>query len=87
MNKVWIIDDDRSIRWVLEKALSRESIPYCSFGSASEALDQLEHGGQPPAVMLSDIRMPGTSGLELLQKVKLRHAQVLDGADAGQQQR
>ena len=76
MNKVWIIDDDRSIRWVLEKALSRESIPYCSFGSASEALDQLEHGGQPPAVMLSDIRMPGTSGLELLQKVKLRHAQV-----------
>ena len=76
MNNVWIIDDDRSIRWVLEKALSREDIPYRSFSSASEALDELEHANQPPAVMLSDIRMPGESGLDLLQKVKARHAQL-----------
>ena len=76
MNKVWIVDDDRSIRWVLEKALSREDIPYRSFGSATEALAELDHSSQPPAVMLSDIRMPGASGLELLQKVKLRHAQL-----------
>ncbi len=76
MNKVWIIDDDRSIRWVLEKALSREDIPFRSFDSATEALAELDHSSQPPAVMLSDIRMPGASGLELLQKVKLRHAQL-----------
>ena len=76
MNKVWIIDDDRSIRWVLEKALSREDIPHRSFSSASEALEELDRSGQPPAVMLSDIRMPGESGLDLLQKVKERHAQL-----------
>ena len=76
MNKVWIIDDDRSIRWVLEKALSREDIPCRSFGSATEALAELDQCSQPPAVILCDIRMPGASGLELLQKVKLRHAQL-----------
>ena len=41
MNPVWIIDDDRSIRWVLEKALAREDIPYKTFGSADEALEAL----------------------------------------------
>ena len=76
MNNVWIIDDDRSIRWVLEKALSREDIPFRSFSSASEALETLEHTNQPPAVMLSDIRMPGESGLDLLQKVKAAHPQL-----------
>jgi len=76
MNNVWIIDDDRSIRWVLEKALSREDIPFRSFSSASEALETLEHTSQPPAVMLSDIRMPGESGLDLLQKVKVAHPQL-----------
>jgi two-component system nitrogen regulation response regulator GlnG len=76
MNTVWIIDDDRSIRWVLEKALGREDIAYLSFSSASEALAALDHSGSPPAVMISDIRMPGESGLELLQKVKERHAQL-----------
>jgi two-component system nitrogen regulation response regulator GlnG len=69
MNPVWIIDDDRSIRWVLEKALAREDIPSKSFGSADEALSALNHG-EVPRVLVSDIRMPGTSGLDLLKLVK-----------------
>ncbi|HQV07717.1 MAG TPA: response regulator, partial [Thauera sp.] len=73
MNDVWIIDDDRSIRWVLEKALGREGIHHASFSSASDALAELERTPQPPAVLLSDIRMPGESGLDLLQKVKAGH--------------
>ena len=76
MNDVWIIDDDRSIRWVLEKALGREGIHHASFSSASDALAELERTPSPPAVLLSDIRMPGESGLDLLQKVKARHPQL-----------
>jgi len=72
MNPVWIIDDDRSIRWVLEKALGRESIPVKCFGSADEALAALDHG-QRPQVLVSDIRMPGRSGLDLLRYVKTHH--------------
>jgi len=71
---VWIIDDDRSIRWVLEKALLRENIPCMTFNAASEALRELERS-QPSAV-LSDIRMPGVSGLELLQQLKERLPKV-----------
>ncbi|MFZ5508898.1 MAG: response regulator, partial [Pseudomonadota bacterium] len=76
MNPVWIIDDDRSIRWVLEKALAREEIPYKSFASAAEALAALDAGTPRPQVLLSDIRMPGESGLALLQKVKARFPQL-----------
>ena len=76
MNDVWIIDDDRSIRWVLEKALGREGIHHASFSSASDALAELESTPHPPAVLLSDIRMPGESGLDLLQKVKVGHPQL-----------
>ena len=72
MKTVWIVDDDRSIRWVLEKALSRENIPHESFSSANEALDALDNAPVPPSVLISDIRMPGESGLDLLQKVKAR---------------
>ncbi|MBS4018825.1 MAG: nitrogen regulation protein NR(I) [Dechloromonas sp.] len=76
MKPVWIVDDDRSIRWVLEKTLSREGIPFESFASASEAISSLEGGCEPPQVLMSDIRMPGQSGLELLQEVKTRHPGV-----------
>jgi two-component system nitrogen regulation response regulator GlnG len=69
MNPVWIVDDDRSIRWVFEKALAREEIPFKSFSSANEAMAALEVG-QLPRVLVSDIRMPGQSGLELLKHVK-----------------
>ena len=71
MKPVWIIDDDRSIRWVFEKALAREGIPFKTFAAAQEALDALERGA--PQVLVSDIRMPGTSGLDLLQVVGQRH--------------
>src|SRR5262249_17732244 len=74
MNPVWIVDDDRSIRWVFEKALSREGIAYSSFESAKEALSALADG--PPQVLVSDIRMPGPSGMELLQAVKEKHPAV-----------
>jgi len=67
---VWVVDDDRSIRWVFEKALTREGIPFKTFAQTSDALAELDQG--PPQVLVSDIRMPGTSGLELLQAVKQR---------------
>ncbi|MFN3987918.1 MAG: nitrogen regulation protein NR(I) [Rhodocyclaceae bacterium] len=73
MNTVWIVDDDRSIRWVLEKALSRENITHQSFTSASDALSALESCAQLPKVLVSDIRMPGESGLDLLKQVKAIH--------------
>jgi two-component system, NtrC family, nitrogen regulation response regulator GlnG len=69
MNPVWIVDDDRSIRWVLEKALAREDIPCKSYASANEAKSALE-SGQVPQVLLSDVRMPGDSGLDLLHHIK-----------------
>ena len=72
MKPVWIVDDDKSIRWVLEKTLSREQTPFKSFASATEALAQLDAGTEPPQVLVSDIRMPGESGLDLLRKVKER---------------
>ncbi len=72
MKPVWIVDDDKSIRWVLEKTLAREQLPFKSFASASEALAQLDIGGDLPQVLVSDIRMPGESGLALLKQFKLR---------------
>ena len=69
-NPVWIIDDDRSIRWVFEKALAREGIAHRTFGAAQEALEQLP--GETPDVVVSDIRMPGVSGLELMRELKSR---------------
>jgi two-component system nitrogen regulation response regulator GlnG len=71
MKPIWIVDDDRSIRWVLEKALARENLPCKLFGGAQEVLDELEHDA--PQVLVSDIRMPGASGIDLLRAVKTRH--------------
>jgi two-component system nitrogen regulation response regulator GlnG len=68
---VWIVDDDRSIRWVLEKALAREGIPYKTFASAYEVLQALALSR--PQVLVSDIRMPGESGLALLSKARERY--------------
>jgi len=74
MKPVWVIDDDRSIRWVFEKALTREGIPFKTFGLAQDALTALE--SDTPQVLVSDIRMPGTSGLEVLQNVKQKHPEL-----------
>jgi two-component system, NtrC family, nitrogen regulation response regulator GlnG len=74
MKPVWIIDDDRSIRWVFEKALARENIEFKTFSSAREALSALNE--ETPQVVVSDIRMPGESGIELLQRAKERYANL-----------
>ena len=74
MRAVWIVDDDRSIRWVLEKALAREGIAYKTFSSAYEVLQAL--AVSQPQVLVSDIRMPGESGISLLSKVKERYPTI-----------
>jgi two-component system nitrogen regulation response regulator GlnG len=74
MKPVWVVDDDRSIRWVFEKALSREGIPFKTFGLAEDAIVALDRDA--PQVLVSDIRMPGTSGLELLQNAKERYPEL-----------
>jgi two-component system, NtrC family, nitrogen regulation response regulator GlnG len=71
MKPIWIVDDDRSIRWVLEKALARENLPCRAFGAAQEVLAELDRAS--PQVLVSDIRMPGESGIELLRTVKRKH--------------
>ncbi|MBU0499707.1 MAG: nitrogen regulation protein NR(I) [Gammaproteobacteria bacterium] len=71
MNKVWIIDDDRSIRWVLEKALQKGEMATTSFSNGADVLTALER--EQPDVILSDIRMPGMDGLTLLNRIKIRH--------------
>ena len=78
MKPIWIVDDDQSIRFVLEKALLRENLPTRSFTNPQEVLKALaqcaEH--ELPQVLVSDIRMPGSSGLNLLEKVKAQLPQV-----------
>lgn len=72
MKPIWIVDDDQSIRFVLEKALLREDLPTRSFTNPREVLAALEIATEEdgPQILVSDIRMPGGSGLDLLEKVK-----------------
>lgn len=72
MKPIWIVDDDQSIRFVLEKALLRDNLPTRSFSNPQDVLAALADGPdeQGPQVLVSDIRMPGGSGLDLLDKVK-----------------
>ena len=65
---VWIVDDDESIRWVLEKGLSEKDLKVETFESAHQVLKKLDQ--ETPGVILTDIKMPGTSGLVLLDQVK-----------------
>jgi len=74
MQSVWIIDDDRSIRWVLEKALTRAGIEFKSFATADDALREL--GVSLPQAVVSDIRMPGSSGLDFLQVLHQHHSLI-----------
>lgn len=71
MKKVWVVDDDRSIRWVLERALKKADIPCQVFENADDVLEGLKTA--VPSVLVSDIRMPGKNGLELLTLVKERY--------------
>jgi two-component system nitrogen regulation response regulator GlnG len=71
MKPIWIVDDDQSIRFVLEKALAREDLPVRSFTNPRDVLTALEDDA--PQVLVSDIRMPGGSGIDLLTKVKARY--------------
>jgi len=71
---VWIVDDDRSIRWVLEKALQQEGIATQSFDSADGVLARLAR--QQPDVIISDIRMPGASGLEMLAQIRKQYPRL-----------
>ncbi|MDM7942552.1 MAG: nitrogen regulation protein NR(I) [Hydrogenophaga sp.] len=72
MKPIWIVDDDQSIRFVLEKALLRENLPTRSFTNPQDVLKALidTPESEGPQILVSDIRMPGGSGLELLEKVK-----------------
>jgi two-component system, NtrC family, nitrogen regulation response regulator GlnG len=74
MKPIWIVDDDQSIRFVLEKALLREDLPTRSFTNPREVLAALETATEDdgPQILVSDIRMPGGSGLDLLEKVKAK---------------
>ncbi|MES2017164.1 MAG: nitrogen regulation protein NR(I) [Pseudomonadota bacterium] len=71
MKPIWIVDDDASIRWVLEKALARENLATRSFANVRDVMAALKT--DTPQVLVSDIRMPGESGLDLLQTVKADH--------------
>ena len=66
-SKICVIDDDRSIRFVLEKALEGAGMQVASYASADTALSAISK--QEPAVILTDIRMPGMDGLELLERI------------------
>ena len=70
-NNVWVVDDDNSIRWVLEKALSQTGLQISSFASGDEASERLAH--EQPDVIISDIRMPGIDGFELLKRINSRY--------------
>ena len=65
---VWVVDDDSSIRWVLERALAGAGLTCTTFENGAEVLEAL--ASKTPDVLLSDIRMPGMDGLELMSKVR-----------------
>ena len=75
MKPIWIVDDDQSIRFVLEKALLRENLRTRSFTNPKDVIAALEDANddEGPQILVSDIRMPGGSGLDLLEKVKAKH--------------
>jgi two-component system nitrogen regulation response regulator GlnG len=72
--KVWVVDDDESIRWVLDKALTRAGIGVRSFAGSAELLDAFD--SEAPDVLISDIRMPGMDGLALLERLRGERPQL-----------
>ena len=74
MKPIWILDDDKSIRWVFEKALARTDLEFKTFASVAEALNALNR--EQPQVVVSDIRMPNGSGLDFLAEIKQRYPDI-----------
>ena len=74
MTDVWILDDDKSIRWVFEKALASANLSYKSFSNTNEAINQFNH--EKPSVIISDIRMPAETGLVFLTKVSEKFPEI-----------
>ena len=68
--KIWVVDDDRSIRWVLERALGQAGMDVSTFESANEVLRRLERA--EPDALISDVRMPGLDGMSLLRDISAR---------------
>lgn len=73
-NSVWVVDDDKSIRWVLEKALNNAGIETQAFSNAKDLLESLQHAC--PLTVVTDIRMPGMDGMELLEKLQQSHPEM-----------
>lgn len=69
---IWVIDDDQSIRWVLERSLSNAGFRVSVYETASSALTQFKrsHESDRPGLILTDFRMPGINGFELLKQIK-----------------
>jgi len=74
MNQVWVLDDDKSIRWVFEKALAKANITFECFSNTNEAINKFNH--EKPQAIISDIRMPGESGIDFLTKVKNKFPEI-----------
>ncbi|WP_108124900.1 nitrogen regulation protein NR(I) [Saccharospirillum mangrovi] len=74
LNRVWIVDDDRSIRWVLERAFEKQGIDSRSFETGEALLRKIDQ--DPPDAIISDVRMEGIDGLELLSRIHDHHPQV-----------
>ena len=73
-SEIWIAEDDRSLRWVMEKAIRREDMQVRSFENGEDLLEALEQ--DRPEIIISDIRMPGMDGLELLQRIHADYADM-----------
>ena len=73
-SEVWVIDDDQSIRWVLERALKKAGLNVTLFDSATNAIQAL--ATSVPQVILTDVRMPGMNGFEFLEKVQTQHPEL-----------
>ena len=74
VSNVWVVDDERSIRWVLDKALTQAGLNVTCYENGQSLLSDI--GSNPPHAIVSDIRMPGIDGLDLLSRLKSEHPDI-----------